>query len=133
MAPQPNFPHHREFTRVQLPINALVTMNGVTRSVPVRDVSLNGISVHADPPFEQGTPCKVELRREDAPDEPWITAHGTVVRVSAEIVAIHLLDLVGIDSLDSLRSLLLYHAEDPDQLLAEFHAHWGLRPRQPEL
>ncbi len=126
----PNFPHRRKFTRVRLPITALVTVNGETLSLSVHNVSLEGIGLQGAPSLEAGAACAVELRREDAPQAPWIAAHGTVVRAAADVAGIHFLDLVGVDSLQHLRALIMYHAEDPDRVLAEFNAHWGLRPKQ---
>ena len=119
----------REFTRVRLPIVALVTVRGVGLRVTVCDFSLDGIGVKPDPALELGAPCTVELRREEAIDETWVTAEGTVARAGAEIVGIQFEHLVGLESLDHYRALLLYHAEDPDEMVSEFNAHWGLRPK----
>jgi hypothetical protein len=79
--------------------------------------------------MDVGAPCTVELRYDDSSSEPWILAVGNVARVAADAAGIQFLELVGIDSLNRLRTLLTYHAEDPDELLAEFDAHWGLLPR----
>jgi ubiquinone biosynthesis protein UbiJ len=129
MNAQSMFPNRREFTRIRIPITALVTINGATLRLPVRDLSLEGIGVHVATSWEEGAACTVEVRREDAPEIEWITARGTVARVAPDTVGIQFLDLVGIDSLHHLRALIMYHAEDPDQVVAEFDAHWGIRRR----
>ena len=123
-------PSRREFTRVQLPITATVKCHGATLRLPVLDICLDGIGVRADTLLGEGERCAVELRRDDAPDEPWIAAHGKVTRVAAGVAGIHFAELVGIESLEQLRTLITYHAEDPGQVVAEFDAHWGLRPRE---
>jgi hypothetical protein len=123
------FPQQREFTRSRLPMRALVTTNGATLHLTVRDLCLDGIGLDTAAPIEAGAACTVQLRREDAPETEWITARGTVVRVSADAVGIHFVDLVGMDSLHHLQALIMYHADDPDQVVAEFDAHSGLRRR----
>jgi hypothetical protein len=130
MDTESKFPLRRAFTRVRLPITATVTRHGASQHLSVVDICLDGVGVRADTPVEVGAACKVELRRDDAPDEPWIAAYGKVVRVASEVAGIHFLELAGLESLEHLRALIMYHAEDPDQLAAEFDAHWGLRPKE---
>jgi len=54
-----------------------------------------------------------------------------VVRSAPDGIAIHFRELLGLDSYEHLRNLILHNAVDPDQAEQEFESHIGLRKADP--
>ena len=49
-----------------------------------------------------------------------------MVRATPEGFAVAIVELIGLDSLEHLRNLILYHVPNPDQVVHEFLEHNGL-------
>jgi hypothetical protein len=119
----------REFSRARVPVTAEIVLNGVVhRTERVRDVSLSGIFLELPGLAAVGVPCRVSVQL-NPPDGPTVRALGRVARVDATGVGIALVELIGLESLEHLRNLILYHGRDPDRLVEEFLAHDGLQRR----
>jgi hypothetical protein len=69
--------------------------------------------------------CCIRLHLEGA--DVAIHIRGHVVRSGPAGCAIQFTEIVGIDSLEHLRNLILFNSHDPSQVRQEFHAYLGLR------
>jgi len=58
-----------------------------------------------------------------------IEANGYVVRSLIDGMAIEFTELIGLESWDHLRNLVLYNAEEPIRAQEQFAAHVGLKLR----
>lgn len=121
------FPHRREFSRVPVHLKAELTANGVVyEGGAMENLSLKGGFFRiADGPAE-GSACDVRLHLDGT--EIVVHAQGTIVRTGVAGSAIQFTEIVGLDSLEHLRNLILFNSHNPTQVEQEFHQHLGLRP-----
>lgn len=120
----------REFSRARVPVTAEVALEGrVVRTDRVRDVSLSGVFLELPELAAVGTGCELTIQL-NPPEGPSVRASGRLVRADATGVGIAIVELIGLDSLEHLRNLILYHGSDPDRLVTEFLAHDGLQRRR---
>jgi chemotaxis protein CheX len=121
-----SFPHRREFSRVPVHLRAEVRLTaGRQLDGTMEHVSLKGGFFRTAAHIPEGAACDVRMRLEGT--EIAVHAQGTVVRPGEGGVAIQFLEIVGIDSLEHLRNLILFNASDPHQVEREFHDHLGLK------
>ncbi|MDQ6964984.1 MAG: PilZ domain-containing protein [Mariprofundales bacterium] len=116
----------RAFTRVTIPVQAVITQNGSELHGTVTDISMNGASIRCDwQPLQQDCECGVTftLGEEETIN---IIASGRVVRGHDDVIAIAF-ESVNIESIPYLRNLILYNAEETDQVQSEFVDHMGIR------
>ena len=117
---------HREFTRVHVKVLTEVTVEGRTiRSFDSQDLSLKGMLVRTEERLPPGTPCGVRVLLGDGAVE--ILADGVVVRDYAEGFAVQFTRLLGLESYEHLKNLVMYNSPDPDRIEQEFQEHLGLR------
>jgi hypothetical protein len=122
-------PNQREFTRVHVQVEVEVTALGRTiRSSQPQDLSLKGMLVRTDERLPEGTACEVRLVLGDERTE--IRAGGLVVRIYKEGFAIQFTRLIGLESFEHLRNLVLYNAADAERIEQEFQTHLGLRRKE---
>jgi PilZ domain len=124
-----NNPNRREFTRVSVQLEAEVTAQELS-SVQGHscNVSLNGVFLHCDTPFPVGTTCCVTLRLADHYDDMGIAASGRVVRLQDEGMAIMFTEILGLDSFNHLRNLVLSNSIGAtEQIEKEFRTHVGIK------
>jgi len=122
--------NEREFTRVRIQIPVDVEAGGKKIFGEVRDISLDGLWLPTTVPVSERTPCRVTIHLDGAIT---IRADGVVVRSEPDGIAIHLLELLELESYEHLRNLILYNAVDPAQAEQEFDSHLGLRRVDPAL
>ncbi len=116
----------RAFTRVTIPVRARITQPDVEVDGMVSDISMNGTSIRCDwQPLKQDAECDVVLTLGEE-ETITIKAVGRVVRGSDDRVAIAF-ECVDIESIPYLRNLILYNAEETDQVQHEFAEHMGIR------
>lgn len=118
----------REFTRV--PTNLKIRLLVEGRAVPntgSQNVSLKGILVHTREQLPKGTPCHLTVLLVDGEIE--IEVEGVVVNVYPEGTAIQFSKILGVDSYEHLRNLVLYNAADTEQVEDEFRTHLGLKKK----
>jgi hypothetical protein len=123
------FPHRREFSRVAVHLHATVTANDVRHEGgTMENVSLKGgfLRVVNGPP--EGADCDVRMHLDGT--EIVVHARGAVVRSGPAGSAIQFTEIVGVDSLEHLRNLILFNTHDPAQVEQEFHQHLGLKRDQ---
>ena len=128
--PEVPFPHRREFSRVSVHLKAEVTVAGtVHRDGTIENLSLKGGFFRTPGPPAEGLPCDVRLHLDGTEIEVHATGH--VVRSGPAGCAIQFAEIIGVDSLEHLRNLILFNAHDPAQVEREFSQHLGLRPEDP--
>ena len=119
----------REFSRSHVALSAeLRTPGGLVMVGSVRDVSMKGVWVAYEKALPRGTPVKVTLLLNDGEGKHRIRTQGHVVRADINGVAVEF-DEVDAESLKDLKRLVLYNAEDTDQVEDEFDSHLGLKPK----
>ena len=106
--------------RAELRLHTGIVMEGESR-----DVSMNGLFVKADHMFPVGNVCQVVLVLEGGDREFRIETSGEVVRVSEEGIAIEF-EQIDLDSMEHLRKLVLYNADDPEQVEQEIEDSAGI-------
>lgn len=120
------FPHRREFSRVPVHLIAEVTVDGVRYAGgTMENLSLKGGFFRIANGPAEGAVCDVRMHLDGT--EVVVHAQGTVVRMGPAGCAIQFTEIVGLDSLEHLRNLILFNSHDPAQIEHEFHAHLGLK------
>ncbi|GAV19969.1 PilZ domain protein [Mariprofundus micogutta] len=118
-------PNHRKFSRSQVSVAALLTLENMEPvEVMVMDVSMNGALLQTDLKLDPGTPCNVSILLGHFQHELPIEAAGIVVRTIETGIALKF-ESVKIDSTPRLQSLIIDHAEDPEQVEVEFSQNGG--------
>lgn len=119
----------REFSRSPVHVRTEVRLTtGVLVEGQARNVSLNGLLFATERALPMGHTVKVSLILDTGAGEQRIETNGRVARLEEAGVAIAF-DQVDAGSLDHLRQLVLYNADDSEQVEREFDAHVGLRRR----
>ncbi|MBA2480636.1 MAG: PilZ domain-containing protein [Planctomycetes bacterium] len=120
---------NRKFLRVTTEVEVDVTGAGGSASGTSSDLSLNGMLLKADAPFPEGSTCRATLFLDGRSGGARVVADGYVARTLPDGMAIEFTELLGLESWQHLRNLILYNAEDPVRAQAEFDSHLGLKPR----
>ncbi|MCS6969506.1 MAG: PilZ domain-containing protein [Planctomycetota bacterium] len=125
--------NQREFSRVRraVPVDCRLS-DGRVLSGSTRDLSLNGCFAAGLAGLPIGTPCQAVLYLDGRGGALQVEAHAVVVRQAAEGCALHFQELVEVESYERLRQYIHWHADDPDQVDAEFESHLGLRRIDPQ-
>ncbi len=123
----------RDFTRARVLTQVeFATADGQTLQGTARDISMSGLFLQtfAEPPTSLTSATgEVRINLPGATESYRIYAHGSVVRVDADGVAI---EFKGMDdeSLEHLKKLVLYNASDVHQVEDEIEDSLGLRRRK---
>ncbi len=121
------FSHRREFSRVPVHLRAEVSVDGTRLpDGTIESLSLKGGFFRSAAPPAAGVRVDVRLHLEGTEVE--VHTQGHVVRVAPDGAAIQFDEIVGVDSLEHLRNLILFNSHNPTQVEQEFHQHLGLRP-----
>ncbi|MBP1628017.1 MAG: type pilus assembly PilZ [Holophagaceae bacterium] len=118
----------REFTRVPTSLEVRITVDG--RDIPntgSQNVSLKGMLIHTQEELPKGTLCHLSIFL--AGGEIEIEVEGLVINNYAEGTAFQFNKILGIDSFEHLRNLVLYNAQDTEQVEDEFRTHIGLKKK----
>jgi hypothetical protein len=124
-------PHQRKFTRVAVAVHAELRIGGnVVIHGKLRNISVNGLLLRCDAMLPDQSPCVVFLHLDGGQGGPNIEAQGLVVRSGLRSLAIQFIELVGQESAQHLRNLVLYNSgPHVDQVEKEFQSYAGLSPR----
>nr|WP_320133318.1 PilZ domain-containing protein [uncultured Holophaga sp.] len=118
----------REFTRVPSCLTVRVTVDGT--EIPNRgsqNVSLKGMLIHLGAPLPVGTPCRLTILLADGEIE--VEVEAQVVHNYEAGTAFQFTKILGVESFEHLKNLVLYNAQDTEQVEEEFHSHWGFKRR----
>jgi hypothetical protein len=120
------FPHRREFSRVTVHLRTEVIVRDTThRDGTMENLSLKGGFLRSSSAPAEGEPCEVRLHLDGT--DVQVRARGHVVRSGPAGCAIQFTEIIGIDSLEHLRNIILFNTHDPAQVEREFQSHLGLR------
>ena len=119
-------PCRREFSRVPVHLKAEITANGrVHRDGTIENLSLKGGFFRAPDAPRDGVPVDILLHLDGT--EVMVHARGFVVRAGPAGCAIQFTEIIGLESLEHLRNLILFNAHNPHEVEQEFHDHLGLK------
>lgn len=124
--------NHREFTRVPVHCHATVLAQG--QPVPctaITTLSLNGMYAETQQALPGGTECEITISLLEHEIEIGLLA--TVVRNYPDGIAFKFTKILGPESYEHLRNLVLYNASDTDQVESEFETHAGIKRKDQEL
>ncbi len=124
--PEIPFPQRREFSRVPVHLRAEITADGAVHA----DGTMENLSLKGGFFRASGAPAEaaaVDVRLHLDGTDIVVHARGAVVRSGPAGCAIQFCEIVGLDSLEHLRNLILFNTHDPHQVEREFHDHLGLR------
>jgi hypothetical protein len=122
--------NRREFSRVNL--RQVVTFHqqdGRQWTGHILDISANGIHASGNCPPPTGAEGAICISLGDATSLECIHALGRMGRVTATDGVLQFNELLGTESLEHLRQLILANADDPEAVESEFATHIGLRKR----
>jgi hypothetical protein len=124
--PDVPFPHRREFSRVPVHLRTEVSVAGIRLPEgTMESLSLKGGFFRCALPPSEGARCDIRLHLEGTEVE--VHTQGHVVRQGRDGAAIQFDEIVGVDSLEHLRNLILFNSHNPAQIEQEFHDHLGLK------
>ncbi|HWA55733.1 MAG TPA: PilZ domain-containing protein [Gemmatimonadales bacterium] len=119
-------PTRREFSRVPVHLKAEIRADGkVYRDGTMENLSLKGGFFRTGASIQDGVAVDVRLHLDGTGIE--VHTRGFVVRGSGEGFAVQFTEIVGLDSLEHLRNIILFNTHDPHRVEEEFHSHLGLK------
>lgn len=126
-------PNQREFSRVETSVIAdVATDDGVVVArCTTKSLSLNGVFVVSETGLSVGTGCEIALFLNTGNDDFRLDLCGDVVREEPGGFAVEFTE-VAVDSLEHLRNLVRYNAENADTVETEFHQHVGIKHRDSD-
>lgn len=109
----------RRFSRVTAIFDVTLT-TGAGQSVvgTLRDVAIQGAFVTCSPALALGTVVDSAIVLHGGIDDISVKARAEVVRHEESGLGIHFLE-IDLDSVEHLRNIIKYNAEDPDEVLEE--------------
>ena len=118
-------PSKREFIRVPIQVRAEVKGGGLSvTSTATQNLSLKGMFISSATTIPEGTACAITLFLGDGDIQ--IEAEGPVVHCYEGGFALQFSRIMGLESFEHLRKLLLYNAADPDAVEGEFNDAIGI-------
>lgn len=127
----PTEENQREFTRVKVAIHVELRMGGnVVIQGELDNVSFNGLLLRCETILPEQTPCLVFLHLNGGQGGPTIEAQGLVIRTEPHKLAVQFTELIGNESTQHLRNLVLYNSgTQANRVEAEFESHVGLHAK----
>jgi len=117
--------NQRQYSRSQVSIAATLTLHGGEAfGVQVADLSMGGMFIHTDTVLEAGIQCQVSLLLGHFKHELPMIADAVVVRVFKDGIALKFKS-IQLESVASIQSVIVDHADDPEQAELEFSSHGG--------
>ena len=119
----------REFTRVpvQVPIEVRAG-DRIFHGLLTGNLSMKGLLVGTEEQLPEGTSCAVRIVLGDGAAE--VRAEAKVARIYPGSLALQFTRILGTDSFEHLRQLILYNAFDTELVESEFHDHAGIKPKR---
>jgi c-di-GMP-binding flagellar brake protein YcgR len=124
----------RQFTRVTIAIEAVVVpvedgermISGLTT-----DLSMKGIYVVCEDKLPAGTRCHVTLVPSGEEKHFRIEVNAQVVRVADDGMGIEFVEIMGLESYEHLRNVVMYNSsQEIGQVEEEFKKHLGIKERK---
>lgn len=117
----------RRFSRVTAQFDVTLRAEGgspVTGTL--RDIAVQGAFVVCAPTIPLGTPVEVSIVLHGGIDDVKVTARATVVRHEDAGLGVHFTE-VDLESVEHLRNIITFNAEDPDVVWEEMRGGHMLR------
>lgn len=123
------FPHQREFTRVRTSHTIEVRFEGHSPIIcESRNMSMKGLYAAAGhSPAPVDTHCEITVFLGGQETGVRAEARGRVAFIDEGGFAVEFLEIVGMESFEHLRNLVLYNAPEPDPIEEELQSHLGIR------
>lgn len=103
--------NQREFTRVKVAIHVPLRVDGhAVIQGDLENVSFNGFLIRCETMLSEQTPCLVFLHLDEGQGGPTIEAQGLVTRTEPHKLAVQFTELIGNESTQHLRNLVLYNS-----------------------
>ena len=116
----------RRFTRIKFNVPAVITVGAIVFSVEeISNLSVGGVMIHCDQKFDPLTKCLFQIPIGGTTDNLCVQVQGEFMWSDAESAAIKFTH-IDPDSLRLLQNIILYNAEDPDEIEVELAEHQGL-------
>ena len=93
-------------------------------------VVLTGLYLFCPESLPLGKACQVTLFLGEGQSQIHIEAKGRVIRTDDTGMGIALTEIMGADSFDHLRNLVMYNSACPNLVESEFKSHIGLKPSE---
>lgn len=106
----------RQRTRVDFSVKVEIARTGKEfKPMDSRDVSLRGLYVFTENPYELGDACDIRIKLLTAEDEGNIAVKGRVVRIDNEGMGIQFTE-IDADGFYHLKNILYYRTGNPDKI-----------------
>lgn len=124
----------RQFTRVTIAIEAIIVpvedgermISGLTT-----DLSMKGIYIVCEDKLPSGTRCHVTLVPSGEEKHFRIEVNARVVRVVDDGMGIEFVEIMGLESYEHLRNIVMYNSsQEIGQIEEEFKKHLGIKERK---
>lgn len=124
-----NWTERRRFTRVSIQIEGELALDDATTISGIsRDLSLNGLFLLCEASAPVDANCHVTLFLGERTAPLRVEAHGRVVRTDDTGVGLMFTDIMGLESFEHLRNLVLYNADtNTEQVETEFGRYYGIK------
>jgi c-di-GMP-binding flagellar brake protein YcgR len=117
----------RRFSRVTAQFDVtLRPEGGGPLTGTLRDIAVQGAFVLCEPVLALGTPVDVSIVLHGGIDDIQVSAQATVVRHEESGLGVHF-DEVDLESVEHLRNIITFNAEDPDVVWEEMRGGHMLR------
>ncbi len=122
----------RDFTRAETHVAAEIQLeDGRCIGGEIEDVSIKGVLIACDEEVAAGSRCSVRLDLRAGSAEIRVKANGAVKRATDAGLAVEF-DSVDSDGFEHLRNLVLYNAQDTEQVEEEFEGSVGIKKTAEE-
>ncbi len=117
----------RKFRRVNVRFDVTLSRKKETDVVgTLRDVAVQGIFVTCESSLPMGAPLDFRIVLHGGIDDVEVLGRGEVVRVEPTGVGVHIKAL-DIDSVQHLRNIIAFNADDPEEAIEEMQGDHTLR------
>lgn len=124
----------RQFTRVTIAFEAEVIFGEKDETTVItgrtKDLSMKGIFILCEEKLPVDSRCFVSLSPVGEPKQFRIEANGRVARLGEAGMGIEFVEILGLESYDHLRNVVLYNSSgEIEQVEEELKQHLGLKRR----
>ncbi len=117
----------RRFSRVTAIFDVNLTRaDGIFLAGTLRDIAVQGAFIICEPAMELGTPVVVTIVLHGGIDDIPVRAQAEVVRREEGGLGVHFTE-VDVDSVEHLRNIITFNAEEPDVVWEEMQGGYLLR------
>ncbi len=116
----------RRFTRIPFSVHIeIISDNNTYITDKFENLAIGGCSVSINTDMQPGTSCDLKISLDHPSGNMEIHVKTEVVRNSGDSIALKFVK-IDIESLNHLKNILLYNADDPESIEKEIKDHPGL-------